>query len=594
MPTRIQLARNCFVFKKLTLILILFAIRLQAQEADTSAVRQLHNKAIHFLSSYPDSLLYYRDSSFHLAQLINDEVGMIDGYIDLGIYHWVKGNYADAIEAYNLAYQKSVGTNQMAKLPHIYTNQGMVYSRLGDYPKAINYFLESLKLSQSSNQSEITANTYNSLGVAYSNNGNIDDALSSYLKSLRLYRNSGNALRMAGIYTNIGNIYQSKGTYDSALAFQRRALFMFDSLNNPRGLAVSYNNIANVYFRLNRLDEALDFSLKALEISKAQDFFSSQVSALEEIAIIKREQNKTTEAIQILQEAIQLAEAKNYRTALVNLYKELSNCFKRTNRTNEALDYFEKYSALKDSIFNSQNVSTISNLRLAYEVENKETEIKLLTLDNEVTKISRNFAISAVALILLMAGMIVARQRLKIRLNSQLLKKQEELYLTQKAVAFLESKNSKLKEEELKRELDYKNQSLSTYALNMVQKNEILEEVRKSVEQILRTPEDQQSQFKQLSKLVDYSLSLDKDWDDFKIYFNEVHRGFFDSLQERFPDLSSAEIKLCALLRLNMSMKQVATILRISPESVKMGRHRLRKKLNLQTEENLVNFVMSL
>ena len=591
MSTHNPIIRTCSAYRTLRVLLILLSFGVQAQKLDTSVVRQLHNKAYNFYNSNPDSLLYYRDSSFYLAQLINDDIGIIDGYIDLGIFHWVKGNYAEAIQVYNQAYQKSIEINALTKIPNIYTNLGMVYSRLGDYPRAINYFLESLKLSHNSNQSDIRASTYNSLGVAYSNYGNSSDALSSYWQSLKLYQISGSALKMAGIYTNIGNIYQSQGYYDSALYFQSRALYMFDSLDNPRGLAVSYNNISNVYFKLNRLSDALDFSLKALEISRSQNFFSSQISALEEIAIIKRTQNKTGEAIQILMEAIQLAQVSQYRTGLVNLYVQLSNCYKQINRPNDALYYFEKYSILKDSIFNSQSISAITNLRIAFEVENKEAEIKLLTLDNKVAKLTRNFAILAIVLILILAGMIVARQRLKIRLNSQVLKNQEELFLTQKAVAFLELKNSKLKEEELKRELDYKNQSLSTYALSMVQKNEILEEVRISVEQILKAPRDQQSQFKQLSKLVDYSLSLDKDWDDFKLYFNEVHQGFFNSIQDRFPDLTSAEIKLCALLRLNLNMKQVATILRISPESVKMARHRLRKRFNLQTEENLVHFI---
>jgi hypothetical protein len=128
----------------------------------------------------------------------------------------------------------------------------------------------------------------------------------------------------------------------------------------------------------------------------------------------------------------------------------------------------------------------------------------------------------------------------------------------------------------------------------MVQKNEILEEVRESVELILKKPDNQEEHFKKLSKVVDYSFSLEKDWDEFKIYFEDVYNDFFTKLRERFPDLGGADLKLCALIRLNLNMKQSAAILRISPDSVKIARHRLRKKFNLQTEDNLNGFIMAL
>ncbi len=77
------------------------------------------------------------------------------------------------------------------------------------------------------------------------------------------------------------------------------------------------------------------------------------------------------------------------------------------------------------------------------------------------------------------------------------------------------------------------------------------------------------------------------------MYFEKVNSSFFQRLKNQFPDLTQSDLKLCALISLNLSMKEMAELMGISPESVKMARHRLRKKLNLVTEENLTEFLAS-
>lgn len=92
--------------------------------------------------------------------------------------------------------------------------------------------------------------------------------------------------------------------------------------------------------------------------------------------------------------------------------------------------------------------------------------------------------------------------------------------------------------------------------------------------------------------LIDYSFNLDKDWEEFKLYFEDVHKDFFGQLKEQYPSLSPNELRLCALLKLNLSVKEMASLMGISPESVKMARHRLRKKLGLTSDQNLVEFML--
>jgi DNA-binding response OmpR family regulator len=83
-------------------------------------------------------------------------------------------------------------------------------------------------------------------------------------------------------------------------------------------------------------------------------------------------------------------------------------------------------------------------------------------------------------------------------------------------------------------------------------------------------------------------------WEDFETHFKSVHPLFMDNLINNFPKLSTGEIKLCALLRLNLNSKEIASILFQNPQSIDIARYRLRKKMELKRDENLNSFLMSI
>ncbi|GAB3499898.1 hypothetical protein GCM10027341_24140 [Spirosoma knui] len=149
----------------------------------------------------------------------------------------------------------------------------------------------------------------------------------------------------------------------------------------------------------------------------------------------------------------------------------------------------------------------------------------------------------------------------------------------------------------LTEELDLRSRELTTQTLNLLQKNAIMEEVRELIADMLKTsagsPRPNGVCYTRLIKLIDYSFSLDKEWEDFRIYFEQVHQSFFVKLKEICPDLTAGELRLCALVKLNLSLKESATILKISPDSVKTARYRLRKKLRIPEEQTLTDYLLT-
>jgi len=133
--------------------------------------------------------------------------------------------------------------------------------------------------------------------------------------------------------------------------------------------------------------------------------------------------------------------------------------------------------------------------------------------------------------------------------------------------------------EELQTKLESNQRELTSNALYMYQKNELLAELQKQIERLATDHSQPKEIIKEIKSTIQNNLYLDADWDRFKIHFEQVQPHFFKKLAEKCPDLTSYEVRLSAYLHLNMSTKEIAKLLNIAPESVYKAKTRLNKKL---------------
>ncbi len=159
-----------------------------------------------------------------------------------------------------------------------------------------------------------------------------------------------------------------------------------------------------------------------------------------------------------------------------------------------------------------------------------------------------------------------------------------------------EKKLMALKNEQLEQELAIKNRELANSAMNIVYKNEMLNNLHHELTNLNDSNGNKLSheQLRKVNKLIDEAHSDDRDWDLFEKSFNEAHENFFKKLKADYPSLVPNDLKLCAYLRLNMSSKEIASLLNISTRGVEIRRYRLRKKLELPTNKNLTEFLLEL
>ncbi|MBS7565743.1 transcriptional regulator [Mucilaginibacter sp. Bleaf8] len=155
---------------------------------------------------------------------------------------------------------------------------------------------------------------------------------------------------------------------------------------------------------------------------------------------------------------------------------------------------------------------------------------------------------------------------------------------------------AKLQNEKLQAELDSKNRELANSAMSLAYKNELLQKLSDELMKIKdengkKLPTDQISR---VQKVINEGRNDERDWNLFEKSFNEAHENFFKRLKGQHPELVPNDLKLCAYLRMNMSSKELSSLLNISLRGVEIRRYRLRKKLNIPHDKNLVEFLIEL
>ena len=149
--------------------------------------------------------------------------------------------------------------------------------------------------------------------------------------------------------------------------------------------------------------------------------------------------------------------------------------------------------------------------------------------------------------------------------------------------------------EALEAELQGKNQELAELALGIMEKNELLEGVRKGIAELLRrTGGATHMLIQELLGAIQSTAEESDAWNSFETQFQQLHQGFLRALSQRFPNLTPTELKICALLRLGMPSKEIAAVLHMSPRTVESHRYWIRKKLGLSAARNLKAFLLGM
>jgi DNA-binding CsgD family transcriptional regulator len=185
------------------------------------------------------------------------------------------------------------------------------------------------------------------------------------------------------------------------------------------------------------------------------------------------------------------------------------------------------------------------------------------------------------------------RQREKLK-HEKRLAQRELIFKEQSALS--EKEIIHLRNESLMNAMKFKNEELANATLHLIQKNKTLTYLKDDLSKLLRAIPNNSNEKQSVSNLlkkINKDLHNEKNWELFNSYFDEVHQDFISRLKAKYENLTPKELRLCAYLRMNISTKEIAPLMNISFRGVEISRYRLRKKLKLNHDTNLTDYIMS-
>ncbi|HSH20013.1 MAG TPA: triple tyrosine motif-containing protein, partial [Draconibacterium sp.] len=239
----------------------------------------------------------------------------------------------------------------------------------------------------------------------------------------------------------------------------------------------------------------------------------------------------------------------------------------------------------------------------AKNVYNTESELSSFKFTIKPPWYRSNFAyygyfIALCILVFLVVKFVLYRMKrmkeLEIRKHKKELKKKEELFRQKEILA--EKEIIRLRNETLQNDVIHRNKELTNQTINIVQKNKFLIRLNEELHRIQSSTDDATAK----TKIILIKKRILKEIDDkkqnriFETYFDEVHEEFFKRMKEKYPELSPKDLRLCAFIRMNISSKEISSLLNISYRGVEINRYRLRKKLDLSREVNLPTFLSNI
>ena len=238
----------------------------------------------------------------------------------------------------------------------------------------------------------------------------------------------------------------------------------------------------------------------------------------------------------------------------------------------------------------------MNELNAKYETEKTQQDlyiqmgkVKILRRTNNLFTFSI-IALGVIVLLIVMLGITwYKRTKLNNQKNIEIAEKNRQLAESNQKAIQVELERSKLEHGKILAELQFKKRELTQLALHINQQNDFLESLKNNLKEATSSPE-----VKSLERELDAKLNLDKQREDFELNIDLINEDFYRKLEEKYPQLNENEKKLWAMVRLNLSSKEIAAIQNISPKSVDMNRYRMRKKLSLTNEEDLGKFLSEL
>lgn len=536
-----------FILKtSILLCLLLFLTNSFSQEKNKT--NSYLEKAMLLKYTNTDSSIYYYKKSITLNYEKKDTLNVINNLLDLSFLYGHILDYSNSYEGYWEALYLADKSKDDYSKAKIYQALGWLYSFYDRDKEALQYFNNSLKLTKNNKKKTKLKNQ--------------ELLLQGYFSILNFYRIKGNK-RKIKIYLDSCYVTQKKVNPKNRGFYVESEAGYYDAINKKYDSGLAKLQEARAYF------ETKDPSYLIIINFLIGDVYRMKGDLTNSNLYFKHS----------LDYSLKYRSHANYKIitheAMAHNYATMGDYKNAYNHSNLAKEYNTKVFGKNSK--NSQQLFEINDkfrMQKEKEAENKRLQhLKELEHEESVWFL-KSILYTIVILSLLIYGFLYIKNiRAKHKSEKKVLAEKQEIEL---------NKNKEI--------LELKNKELTSSALQLIEKDEFIEQFKHNL-----ADHKNDIDAKTIDKMIKtIQGSPSSNWKEFEARFTAVNQSFYTNLKDQYPDLGQTDLKICALIKLNFSSKDMASLLGISYESVHTSRYRLRKKFKLDRNNNLNDFIASI
>ena len=565
--------------------------RLKTIPDDTSRVNMLLELGEHYCSVENDKALLYLQEAYSISLLLDYPYGMGKSLTWMGRVYYYKSKFNLSNKYLDKAKKPLEASGDLRELSFWYLAKGMSLGVTGDFVNALEMFTKSINLCKQGGYTKIMTTAYLGIGSTILERGDVDKAIEYYQEALALAEENDDRIGVANSLTSFANSYKSKGSLDTSIFYFRQALKIRTELKMDRHIASSELSIGETLIQMGKYAEAEPALNHALTIFESLNERTGVLLVNLSLADAMNRQGKP-EGIELARQTLQTAKEIDNPNLLNSTYEKLSGIYAYNHDYQKAYTYQKKHEVIKDSLFTSEKERMLAEVEAKFQSEKKDRDIVLL---REKAKVERN---RNIMLIVLLAVFLIVIFLLIVmfRYKSTAFKRQQKLLEQEKIIHRQENEINKKEKQLLQEQLESKNREMASKALEMVRLNETISEIIEKLEAFNNTADTNPGMVKSIKDIIhDLDTHTKQNiWNEFDKIFRNIHSDFYNKLLEISTELTATEIKTAALLKLNLTTKEIAAIAFKSEGGIKTTRYRLRKKLGLSANDKLVPFLMQI
>ena len=442
--------------------------------------------------------------------------------------------------------------------------------------------------------------------------GEYGRAIAAYNEALEGYRAQDFGRETSGLLIDLASAFGLIGDHESEFNRMSEALRLFEESGRPRDIAVCLNNMGNLKVELGDPAEGLINLRESLALKRDHGFPNELVITLRNIGRAEAQLGRYEEAERAFAESEEISDTIEDPIGRLKLIFDLVDYRFHRNEIEVIPELLDKGGAIAQERGTEQDRRDVDLRRARLALEEKKGEAALHLLDDLIRRdqeekpqpILRSYRARAFDLLgdtkraeeeRGLAEKLVAEMALEEKteqLRHRLVLYDLERTRAQRQLAEKRSEILALEKRELEEKAESRKKELMATALFLTEKNEVL---RGIAVELQKMTEEEGGLFEetidQLKQKVASAAEESPSWEIFERQFNRLNSGYLEELSRRGPDLTPTEVKVCALAKSGLSIKETAAILTISPASVEKYRYRARKKLGIERSMNLTTYL---